>query len=62
MKKNEVKKAEAISIMHDDVASDELRFQMLRDIFQGYEQALTQECIKPQEKKKLVGMEVYCRG
>lgn len=43
MKTSEVKKFEAISIMHDDVTSDELRFQMLRDIFQGYENALLLE-------------------
>lgn len=43
MKTSEVKKFEAISIMHDDVTSDELRFQMMRDIFQGYENALLLE-------------------
>ena len=47
-------------MMHDDIASDELRFLMLRDEFQGYEKALEQE--KSAEQDKSVIEEVCKRG
>lgn len=60
IKSSELKKSKIISMMHDDIASDELRFLMLRDEFQGYEQALERE--KSAEQDKSVIEEVCKRG
>ena len=43
MKTSEVKKFEALSIRRDDAVTDEYWFLMMRDIFQGYENALLLE-------------------
>ena len=43
MKTSEVKKFEALSIRRDDAVTDEDWFLMMRDIFQGYENALLLE-------------------
>ena len=43
MKTSEVKKFEALSIRRDDAVTDEAWFLMMRDIFQGYENALLLE-------------------
>ena len=60
IKSSELKKSKIISMMHDDIASDEQRFLMLRDEFQGYEQALEQE--KSAEQDKAAIEEVCKRG
>lgn len=60
IKSSELKKSKIISMMHDDIASDELRFLMLRDEFHGYEQALEQE--KSAEQDKAAIEEVCKRG
>ena len=63
MKNSEVKKMQALSIRRDDVVSDENWFQMMRDIFLGYETAMTLEQAEARKKEeRLAVLEVSNRG
>ena len=52
MKTSEVKKMQALSIRRDDAVSDENWFLMMRDIFLGYETAMTLEQAETRKKSK----------
>lgn len=52
MKNSEVKKMQALSIRRDDVVSDENWFQMMRDIFFGYENEVMWEKAAEQKSKE----------
>ena len=52
MKNSEVKKMQALSIRRDDVVSDESWFQMMRDIFFGYENEVMWEKAAEQKSKE----------
>ena len=52
MKNSEVKKMQALSIRRDDVVSDEDWFQMMRDIFFGYENEVMGEKAADQKAKE----------
>lgn len=52
MKNSEVKKMQALSIRRDDVVSDENWFQMMRDIFFGYENEVMCEKAAEQQRRR----------
>lgn len=52
MKSSEVKKMQALSIRRDDFVSDENWFQMMRDIFFGYENEVMWEKSAEQKSKE----------
>ena len=60
MKNSEVKKMQALSIRRDDVVSDENWFQMMRDIFFGYENEVMWEKEAEQKSKEDAEAEEAC--
>ncbi|MFR3040619.1 hypothetical protein [Ruminococcus callidus] len=61
MKNSEVKKMQALSIRRDDVVSDENWFQMMEDIFLGYEIEVIQEEEAEQKAKEDAEAEEACK-
>ena len=61
MKNSEVKKMQALSIRRDDVVSDENWFQMMRDIFFGYENEVMCEKEAEQKSKDDAEAEEACK-
>ena len=61
MKNSEVKKMQALSIRRDDVVSDEIWFQMMEDIFLGYEIEVIQEEEAEQKAKEDAEAEEACK-
>ena len=61
MKNSEVKKMQALSIRRDDVVSDENWFQMMRDIFFGYENEVMCEKAAEQKSKEDAEAEEACK-
>jgi hypothetical protein len=61
MKNSEVKKMQALSIRRDDVVSDENWFQMMRDIFFGYENEVMLEKAAEQKLKEDAEAEEVCK-
>ena len=57
MKNSEVKKMQALSIRRDDAVSDENWFQMMRDIFFGYENEVMWEKAAEQKSKESADIE-----
>lgn len=63
MKNSEVKKMQALSIRRDDVVSDENWFQMMRDIFLGYEiEVMHEEAAERKSKENSEAEEACKRG
>ena len=63
MKNSEVKKMQALSIRRDDVVSDENWFQMMRDIFFGYEnEGMWEKAAEQKSKEDAEAEEVRKRG
>ena len=56
-----MKKMQALSIRRDDVVSDENWFQMMRDIFFGYENEVIQEEEAEQKAKEDAEAEEACK-
>lgn len=61
MKNSEVKKMQALSIRRDDVVSDEDWFQMMRDIFFGYENEVMWEKAAERKSKEDAEAEEVCK-
>lgn len=61
MKNSEVKKMQALSIRRDDVVSDENWFQMMRDIFFGYENEVMHEEAAEKKSKEDAEAEEACK-